>query len=138
MEKPGIEGDGGSDEKYLGWNIPPNTLMFSFGEKLEIWSAPQSQGGIVFGRGEERGNQQIHKMLITLPLTPEHANLFRNSMKRKGKDTFTKKDFVDYLIAYLEFATKEIMGLGIAPEYARDTVSLRLEEMRKGPVQIHF
>ena len=59
-------------------------------------------------------------------------------MKRKGKNTFTKQDFVDYLIIFLEFTAKKIMGLGIAPEHARDTVSLRLEEMKKGPVQIHF
>ena len=138
MGKLKIEGNGGHSENYLGWHIPPSTLMVSFGDKLEIWSAPKTQGDVGFGRREERGNQTIHKMLITVPLTADHADLFRKTMKRKGKNTFTKQDFVDYLIIFLEFTAKEIMGLGIAPEHARDTVSLRLEEMKKGPVQIHF
>ena len=138
MGKLRIEGNGGHGQSYLGWHIPPSTLMVSFGDKLEIWSAPKTQGDVGFGREEERGNQEIHKMLITVPLTADHADFFRKTMKKKGKNTFTKQDFVDYLIIFLEFTAKEIMGLGIAPEHARDTVSLRLEEMKKGPIQIHF
>jgi hypothetical protein len=138
MGKLRIEGNGGQGESYLGWHIPPNTLMISFGEKLEIWSAPKAQGDVGFGRGEERGSQEIHKMAITVPLTVEMADHFRKTMKKKGKEAFNKQDFVDYLITFLEFAATHIMGMGIAPEHARDTVSLRLEEMKKGPVQIHF
>jgi len=138
MGKLRVKGDGGNGDKYLGWNIPPESLMVSFGDKLEIWSAPKAQDSVGFGRREERGSQQIHRMAITVPLTVEMADHFRKTMKTKGKDPFTKQDFVDYLITFLEFSTKQIMGLGIAPEHARDTASLRLEEMKKGPIQIHF
>jgi hypothetical protein len=137
MGKLTLKGNG-DNGKYLGFNIPPNTLMASFGDKLEIWSAPKTQEGVLFGRGEESGSQEIHRILITVPLTDEHAGLFRKSMKKKGKEKFTKQDFVDYLITFLQFATREIMGLGMAPEHARDTASLRLEEMKKGPIEIHF
>lgn len=138
MGKLRVEGDGGDSDKFLGWYIPPRTLMVSFEEKLEIWSAPLTQEGVLFSRAEEKESQRIHKILVTVPLEDKHAYFFRESMKKKGKEKFTKQDFVDYLITFLQFTTKKIMGLGIAPEYARDTASLRLEEMKKGPVQIYF
>src|SRR5882672_2771596 len=102
MGKLRIEGNGGNPDKYLGFNIPIPSLMASSESGLEIWSAPATDENIGFGRGEERGTQVIHRISITVPLTPDHASLFRKVMKRKGKEPFTKEDFMDYIITYLE------------------------------------
>lgn len=136
MAKLKIGGNGESAGKYLGFNIPPNTLMASFEDKFEIWSAPATQKGIGYGRGEERDSQVIHRMAVTMPLDDFLAENFKKHMKKLGKGKYTPNDLVTFMITFLEFATTSIRGL--VPEHARDTFSLRLEEMKKGPVKIHF
>ena len=131
-----IEGNGSNGDKYLGFNIPPNTLMASFEDKLEIWSAPATQAVLGFGRGEEKNSQVIHRMAITMPLDDQLAENFKKHMKKLGKEKYAPSDLVNFIITFLEFATRSIRGS--APEHARDTFSLRLEEMKKGPIKIHF
>src|SRR4051812_46008728 len=122
MGKLKIEGNGGNSGKYLGFNIPDNTLMASFNDNLEIWSAPSTQENIGFGHGEDK-NHTIHKILILFPLNDSLADNFKKHMQKIGKIKFTPIDLVNFMITFLEFSSQFIMGLGMTPEYVRDTLS---------------
>lgn len=135
MGKLTIEGSGDKQGRYLGFNLPYNSLMASH-NGLEIWAAPPTQEGVGFGSAEDKSNSQIHRIIISFPLTDFFADGFVKHIQKNGNVKFTKVDLVNYIITFLEFTSKQVTGQ--VPEHIRDTISFRLEEMKKGPAEIHF